>query len=34
MSATRSGFGIRHPTVVPTNFEPGDDDKSADSDDQ
>jgi len=22
MATTESGFGMRHPTVVPTNFEP------------
>ncbi len=32
MSATESDFGIRHPTVVPTNFEPVDDPDESDDD--
>lgn len=35
MSATESSFGIRHPTVVPTNFEPADDEADeSDEDDE
>lgn len=35
MSATQSSFGIRHPTVVPTNFEPADDEADeSDEDDE
>jgi len=30
MSATQSSFGIRHPTVVPTNFEPAADESDDD----
>ena len=34
MSATQSDFGIRHPTVVPTNFEPVDDEGDEAEDDE
>jgi len=34
MSATQSDFGIRHPTVVPTNFEPVDDEADEANGDQ